>query len=87
MTALPKGKLNEESCHEALKARGLLLRVNRPPAGGEHWLIDSEAGRRILDYWPRRGRWWCAALGKKGVERDEAGLVELAVKLAIEMRA
>jgi hypothetical protein len=50
-------------------------------------MIDTEQGTRVLNFWPSSGRWWCAALGKKGVERDEAGLVELAVKLAVEIGA
>jgi hypothetical protein len=83
----PALRLSESACHEALKGRGLLLRVNHLQGGAEHWMVETEAGQRVLDYWPARGRWWCPKLSRKGVQRDEPGLIELAVRLAIELGA
>ena len=52
----------------ALEHAGLMLRLGLPPAGkrgAPHWMIE-ENGKRVLDYWPTTGRWWCAALNRRG---------------------
>jgi hypothetical protein len=47
---------------------GFSLRIGWPRQGNSvtpHWMIEM-AGRRVVEFWPATGTWWCQFTGEKG---------------------
>jgi hypothetical protein len=81
-----KAALMEQDVRRALRRKGLTLAVRWPRSGRTvtaHWLIDR-GGVRVMDYWPATGRWWAAALNRRG-ETTLLDLVAVAEGLAREI--
>ena len=79
----------EAGVREALSRWGLRLRVSfvttgrRSKSETRHWMVDDEQGRRVVDFWPTKGNWWCRATGETGECDEPAEIVEAARRLAV----
>jgi hypothetical protein len=83
--ACEKAQLLEPDIVRALAAKGLRLRVGRPAGGrARHWMVEGPEGRRVVDYWPSTGRWWCQQDGRRGRLEFVWEVVALAAQLAYD---
>lgn len=85
-------ELLEGDVRELASRRGMELRANRVVCsrtrGTEtfHWMFnDGATGRRIVDYWPTNGKWWCQQNGERGTVLDPLEMIEVASKLAVKV--
>jgi len=56
-------------------SRGLKVRSNF-----RHWMFNDADGRRLLDFWPSTGRYWCPLTGAKG-KTDVWRVMDLVLEL------
>lgn len=75
-----------EAIRPLLQSKGLDLRVTVPDMGkrgAPHWMIEKE-GKRVLDYWPTTGRWWCHTFGQSGSVLAPIDVVAVACQMEQE---
>lgn len=67
----------EDDVRRMLMERGMMLRVGEPQFSKTlpdlttfHWMVEDEQGRRIVDFWPVSGTWYCKHNGERGTESD-----------------
>src|SRR4051812_31360654 len=74
------GKSLADVLQEQARDRFLRVRFNR---FGErdmslHVIISNEECQQVLQWWPRKGTWWCPATGEKGRSLDPIEVMALA---------
>ncbi len=65
---------------------GLMLRVSQCVSGSttfQHWMFNDQQGRRVLNYWPTRGKWGTPLFSVSGGEglADPWAALELAKRI------
>ena len=71
----------------AALAAGLKFRAskfNSKKRGGYNWhlLFDDGFGRRVLEWWPTSGTWWCKLDKTRGKADDYRAVIDLALAKA-----
>ena len=67
--------------------KNVILRYSVITAGRTrvaHAMFDDILGRRLLNWWPTTGRWYCDGDGTKGKSKDAAEVLAIAIsKIAV----
>jgi hypothetical protein len=85
-----EAQAQEAAVRQAALDSGLALRVNTVRCGRTgltlHWMFDDQGtGRRLLDYWPSRGRWYSPLTGAKGKVPDWWAALDEAQRVGVRL--